>query len=331
MVVGIYSNLYYTTRWVPLRRRGLGWPKCNKLYTKHNCVASCGLIDSKLEIVLDLKGCNLDCKYCWCWKMRYLSPDIKKSPEEVAKDILCRAHWTIKDRLTSKSKYKLGVIRFTGNEPTLQWSHLIEVLRIIDDFNKLIEICNKYNFDERAAELVHNSKVIIETNGILFGFRKINFEDLLKIKNLIIDIDISFKGVNPDQFEWLSSKPKELFKCQINGFTSLFDFAEDLDNINVNPVLGINHAENYCVWYKGKKYVMDVEIVDRYGNKIDFEDFSKDFEEVISRKDLRWDEAPFREYFGINKERTRQVVAVVYKGKRYLHVLPSEIPLMQKG
>ncbi len=331
MVVGIYSNLYYTTRWVPLKRRRLGWPKCNKIYVKHNCVASCGLIDSRLEIVLDLKGCNLDCKYCWGWKMRYLSQDIKKSPYEVVRDILCRAHWTIKDKLTSKSKYRLGVIRFTGNEPTLQWKHLIEVLKILDNFDVLIDLCKEYGFCTTSAELVHNSKVIIETNGISAGIGNIDLEDLLEIENLEIDIDVSFKGVNDEQFEWLSSRPRQLFNTQIDGFIKLFDFSEGLRNVNVNPVLGINHAPNYCVWCKGERYIMDVEIIDRNGKKLDFTDFSKEFEEeVLSRKDLRYDEAPFREYFGINRDRTRLVVAVVYKGRRYLHVLPSEIPLIAK-
>ncbi len=45
-MIGVYSNLYYPTRWVPLKRRGLGWHRCNKLYEEHECIASCGLIDS---------------------------------------------------------------------------------------------------------------------------------------------------------------------------------------------------------------------------------------------------------------------------------------------
>ncbi len=72
---------------------------------------------------------------------------------------------------------------------------------------------------------------------------------------------------------------------------------------------------------------MDVEIIDERGNKLDFYDYSEDFEEeVLSRRELRYDEAPFREYFGINREKTRLVIAVIYEGKRFLRVLPSEIP-----
>ncbi len=319
-MIGVYSNLYYPTRWVPLKRRGLGWHKCNKLYERHNCIASCGLIDSHLEIVLDVKGCNLDCKYCWGWKMRHLSKDITKDPGNVVSDILCRMEMTLKDKFVRRSKYRFGVLRITGNEPTLQWRHIIEVMRTLNDVDRLREI------RDSVADLARNLKLIIETNGVLLN--EIDLEPLLDI-DLRIDFDVSFKGVNSEQFEWLSDRSGKLFGRQIEGFVKLFDFVESngLENIRVNPVLGINHAPNYCVWRKGKRYVMDVEIVDANGVKIDFYDYSKEFEElVLGRKELRYDEAPFREYFGINKNRTRQVVAVIYKGRRFLHVLPSEIP-----
>ncbi len=306
-MIGVYSNLYYPTRWVPLRRRGLGWQRCNEIYEEHDCIASCGLAyDKILELVLDIKGCNLHCKYCWCWKMRYHSRDIKKSPEDVLRDLECRFDEVVKDRIVSKKGYRIGVIRITGNEPSLQWDHVKEVLRLVD-----------------RSEKLKGCKVIIETNGVAFAKMDVKGLEELEIN---IDIDVSFKGVNYDQFEWLSSVKRDYFRYQIDGFVKLFDYYEGT-NVNVNPVLGINHAENYCVWKGGKKYVMDVEIVDRYGNKLDFYDYSKDFEEeVLSRKELRYDEAPFREYFGINRDTTRLVVAVVYKGRRFLHVLPSELP-----
>jgi len=321
-MMGVYSNMYYPTRWVPLKRRGLGWQRCNDLYEEHRCIASCGLIDSELEIVLDMKGCNLNCKYCWGWKMRYLSDDIVKSPEDVVRDVACRVKEVMEDRLVRRSRYRFGVIRITGNEPTLQWRHLMEVLKILDDLERLRELCPS----EEVAEVVHRCKVIVETNGVAVGMGKVDFSDVEVVENIQVDFDVSFKGVNEEQFEWLSDRPRRYFEYQIEGFVKMFDLSESLENVNVNPVLGINHAPNYRVWRGGKSYTVDVEIVDRRGRKMDFEDFSKRFEEeVLSRKDLRFDEAPFREYFGINKERTRMVIAVVYRGIRYLHVLPSEV------
>ncbi len=304
-MVGVYSNLYYPTRWVPLKRRGLGWQRCNRIYVEHGCVASCGLAyDKVLELVLDIKGCNLYCKYCWCWKMRYMSDDIVKSPEDVLRDLECRYRVVEEDEVVKRKGYRVGIIRITGNEPSLQWDHVKELLKLLE-----------------KSEL-KDCKVIIETNGVRFAKMDVGGLDGI---DLNIDIDVSFKGVNYEQFEWLSSVRREYFRYQIEGFIKLFDHYEGT-NVRVNPVLGINHAKNYCVWKRGRKYVMDVEIVDREGRKMDFYDYSKDFEEVLSRGSLRYDEAPFREYFGINRDTARLVVAVVYKGRRYLHVLPSEIP-----
>ncbi len=256
------------------------------------------------------------------------SPPIVKDAESVARDILCRVNELLKDPIVAESRYRLGVVRLTGNEPTLQWDHVKELIGILDNFDSLLDICKRNNFAIEAAELVFRAKIIIETNGVAVGLGKVDLE--LNVDNHVVDIDVSFKGVNSKQFSWLSSMPEKLFDAQIAGFTKLFD--AEFDNVSVNPCLGINHAPNYCVWRKGRKYVMDVEIIDAEGRKINFEEFSKEFEEeVLSRKNLRWDEAPFREYFGINRETTRKVVAVVYGGRRYLHVLPSEIPEMVKN
>ncbi len=309
-MIGIYSNLYYPTRWMPLKRRGLGWHRCCKVYEEHECVASCGLAEGRtLEVVLDVKGCNLNCKYCWGWKMRFENNELRKTPEEVVKDILCQIEKVSKDGLVKKRNYQVGIVRFTGNEPSLQWEHVVEVLKLLDKSGE-------------AEKL----KVIIETNGILAGMGKMDFQKLESIENLKVDVDVSFKGVNYEQFEWLSSMPGKLFAYQIEGFVRMFDYFEGNEKISVNPVLGINHEENYCVRRNRKEYFMKVEIIDAKGNKLDFYDYSKDFEElVLSRKELRYDEAPFREYFGINKDRARLVVAVIYKGKRYLNTLPSEV------
>ncbi len=316
-MIGVYSNLYYPTRWAPLRRRGFGWHRCCKIYEEHDCVASCGLAEKRtLEIVLDVKGCNLNCRYCWGWKMRHESADVRKTPKEVVSDVLCQIRSVLSDRIVRKKKFRVGVIRFTGNEPTLQWEHVIEVLKLLD----------REASSGQLSGVLRECKVIIETNGVLVGMGKVDFEKLEEIENLKVDVDVSFKGVNYDQFEWLSNSPRKLFLRQIEGFVKMFDYFEGSDRISINPVLGINHEENYCVIREGKRFFMRVEIVDAKGNRLDFYDYSKDFEElVISRKELRYDEAPFREYFGINRERARDVVAVVFGGKRFLRVLPSEV------
>jgi len=70
-----------------------------------------------------------------------------------------------------------------------------KVMRILDDEKKLREICSRLKLDERSAEVVSNSKLIIETNGVLMG-EQANLEYLHQIQNTEIDIDVSFKDAN---------------------------------------------------------------------------------------------------------------------------------------
>ena len=300
--VGIYSNVYFPCRWAPLRRRGLKDP-CKKKYLSCNCIATCGILENKkLEIVLDVKGCNFDCKLCWGWKLRYEAKPIVKSVEEVIKDITCRYE---KVKFLKKRKFRMYALRFTGNEPSLQWDHVVEVIKA-------------------AAKLNIFKKVIIETNGVLFAEKPELTERLKEIKGIRVDIDVSFKGVNPEQFKYISGMPEEYFYKQIEGFVNLFEYVKknNLENIRVNPVLGINHEPRY--FYRGK--ILSVEITFPWGEKMNFYNYDEVFKrEVLSRAELRYDEAPFREYYGINKERAREIIATIYKGKKYLHKLPSDV------
>jgi len=299
---GVYSNIYFPCRWVFFRRRGIRDP-CRRKYLTCNCIASCGILEGRnMEIVLDVKGCNFNCKLCWGWKLRYEAKPIVKSVEEVVRDIACRYRRVM---FLRRRGYRMYALRFTGNEPSLQWDHVVDVVRSI-------------------AGMGIFEKAIIETNGVLFAEKPELLERLKDIEGITVDIDVSFKGVNPIQFKHISGMPEEYFYRQIWGFVSLYEYVREkrLDNIRINPVLGINHEPRY--FYRGR--ILSVEIIFPWGEKMDFYDYDEEFErEVLSRAELRYDEAPFREYFGINRERARELIATVYRGRRYVHKLPSDI------
>ena len=267
------------------------------------CIASCGILEGKkLEIVLDVKGCNFNCRLCWGYKLRHEAQPIVKNVEEVIRNIVCRYE---KVRFLKRRGYRMYALRFTGNEPSLQWDHVVGVMKAV-------------------AKIDIFEKVIIETNGVLFAERSKLLEKLKEIRGIRVDIDVSFKGVNPKQFKYISGMPERYFYKQIEGFVKLFEYVREnkLDNIRVNPVLGINHEPRY--FYRGR--VLSVEIIFPWGEKMDFYDYDEVFRrEVLSRAKLRYDEAPFREYYGINKERAREIIATVYRGKRYEHKLPSDV------
>ena len=302
MMHGVYSNIYFPCRWAALRRRRIRDP-CRKKYIYCECVATCGILESKkLEIVLDVKGCNFNCRLCWGYKLRYEAKPITKSVDEVIRDIKCRYG---KVRFLEEKGFRVYALRFTGNEPSLQWNHVVEVVR-------------------NVARLGIFEKAIIETNGVLFAEDAELLKKLDDIKGIRVDIDVSFKGVNPKQFKYLSGMPEEYFYRQIEGFVNLYEYVRRrrLENIKVNPVLGINHEPKY--FYRGE--MLAVEIIFPWGEKMDFYDYDEAFKrEVLSRASLRYDEAPFREYYGINRERARELIATIYRGRRYTHKLPSEV------
>lgn len=299
---GVYSNIYFPCRWAPLRRRRIRDP-CAEKYQSCSCIATCGILEGrKLEIVLDVKGCNFNCRLCWGYKLRYEAPPIVKSVEEVIRDIKCRYEAV---KFLERRGFGMFALRFTGNEPSLQWDHVIDVVK-------------------EAARLGIFKKAIIETNGVLFAENPELAKRLDEVRGIRVDIDVSFKGVNPRQFRYIADMPEEYFYKQIEGFVNLFEYVRKrgLRHIRVNPVLGINHEPRY--YYRGR--VLAVEIIFPWGEKMDFYDYDEVFaREVLSRARLRYDEAPFREYYGINKDRAREIVATIYKGRRYLHKLPSEV------
>ena len=171
---GIYSNIYFPCRWVPFKRRRMKDP-CGKHYVSCNCIASCGILeDKKLEIVLDVKGCNFNCRLCWGYKLRYEAHPIVKSVDQVVEDIICRYK---KVRFLEEKGYRFYALRFTGNEPSLQWSHVIEVVKAVKNLGIF-------------------QKAIIETNGVLFVERLDLLKSLEGTSGIMIDIDVSLSLIH---------------------------------------------------------------------------------------------------------------------------------------
>jgi len=255
-------------------------------------------------------------------------PSISKTPEEVSGELLCKLNALSSDRFIMKSRvtpHSISTIRLTGNEPTLQWTHIIELLKILDDqsrIRKAMEYCLDSLKDEALLKILGSLKVLIQTNGIEVGKKDctINVEDLKSIKNLDITIEVSFKGVNPDQFAWLADSPADLFECQCAGFKRLWEI--QTTNIHVVPELGIGHSENI------KGYPdLAVRIIDDKGEPLDFTAFHPNFKEkVLNHATLSHEINSFQEFGEINKERARAVAETYHKttGQIRKRCLPSE-------
>jgi len=148
----------------------------------------------------------------------------------------------------------------------------------------------------------------------------INVNDLNDVHNIHVYFEVSFKGVNPDQFTWLADSPPELFEHQSIGFEKLWKIQNE--NIHVIAELGINHCDNV------KKHPdLGVRIIDKNGEPVDFTKYSQIFKErVLKYANLNREANEFQEFGEIDRERARLVIETYSKktGVTKKKCLPSE-------
>lgn len=313
---GFYSNVMFYSYWLQCKNYfRWGFDPCRKMKKAcvENCVAMCERSHEfkTPSFVLHVLGCNLKCKFCWSESI-YRSKKIPKKPQDVVDDLLCRLHVLGSDKWISEharvDPSAIKCLRITGHEPTLQWNHIMKLLKILDRLSEFSDF-----------------KINIQTNGIEVGkpHSKMDPSELKELENLSTRIEISFKGVNPRQFEWLTGAPSRLFHFQCDAFEKFWNNRSDKTEIIAE--LGISHCEKL----KGREFRdLGVSIIDKDGSKLNFLDYDEYFvEKVLSNTSLEVsEENEFQEFKGINKERAREVIATYSKtsGRVRKRCLPSE-------
>jgi uncharacterized Fe-S cluster-containing radical SAM superfamily protein len=138
----------------------------------------------------DCVGCCLRCLFCWSWNTVTQADKVGKfySPKEVANNLISIAR-----------KHNFNQIRISGNEPTIGFKHLLDIL-----------------------ENLKNSKLkfILETNGILIGYNESYVKELSKYKDFL-HVRISLKGTTPEEFSKLTGAKPEFFELQIQALKNL--------------------------------------------------------------------------------------------------------------
>lgn len=212
------------------------------------------------EIRWDLVGCNLQCQFCW----NPLSNNkaLVKS-QTCQKDLNFIYEKTLSNCSLNQQK---TFIRFTGGEPTLQWSELINVFNLF-----------------KRNNILANIPILIQTNGIEIGRNNIKLDDLYNIKQRFI-FEMSFKGTNEREFSLLTQREARYYQYQIEGYRILSHIANINKNIRVIPVLGIYHSS-----VKGalSKYVF----LDPNTKKILFDDINSwdnRFKEIWLNASTKW-------------------------------------------
>ncbi|MEM0018035.1 MAG: radical SAM protein [Candidatus Korarchaeum sp.] len=140
----------------------------------------------------DCVGCNLRCVFCWSNFPRD-NPQANwdlYSPDEVYSRL---------SSIASREGYEL--LRISGNEPTICWDHLIELL-------ELVESDGRFRF-------------ILETNGILIGSDRLRARKLSSFTRL--HVRVSLKGACEEEFSLLTGARPEAFELQLRALENLAD------------------------------------------------------------------------------------------------------------
>jgi len=329
---GKYSNIMRAAYWYNQCRPYFQWgyDPCKS----KSCYGECAIMCERSHefrqpgFVLHYHGCNLNCRFCWAYGVRHKS-EITKTSEEIVSQLICKLDILCKDTFIAKARIKpanICTIRLTGNEPTLQWNHIMNLLRILNEADSILKIQQSMSEflqkpDADFWKHVHGLKILIQTNGVEIGKpdSTIDVVELGRFKNLDLNFEVSFKGVNHDLFAWLADSPKRFFDFQCKGFERLWKVRSE--NLHVFAELGINHCETV----KGYPE-LGVRIVDQKGNPINFESCAKIFEDlVLGNTNLDYEENAFQEFGQINKDRARLVVQTYNKRtKETKNCLPSE-------
>jgi uncharacterized Fe-S cluster-containing radical SAM superfamily protein len=151
----------------------------------------------------DCCGCCLRCVFCWSGHPRD-HPESGEfyDPAEVFRHL---------DSCASKHGY--GLLRVSGNEPTLCPEHLLELLQLVEN--------SRYRF-------------ILETNGILIdgsyarklsGFRKLH-------------VRVSLKGTTEQEFSKLTGATPASFNLQLSALKHLLD-----EGVSCHPAVMLSFSE----------------------------------------------------------------------------------------
>lgn len=138
----------------------------------------------------DVVGCNLRCKFCWSWRYSHsLDKGFFCSPQQVFERLI---------DIASAKGYRY--LRLSGGEPTLSWSHLLKLLKLVSETD--------YVF-------------IVETNGILIGYDRRLAQDLANFGNVVVRV--SFKGTSPEEFHMLTGAEKQFYELQFKALENLLE------------------------------------------------------------------------------------------------------------
>lgn len=137
----------------------------------------------------DCVGCCLRCAFCWSWNV--VTGPARAGAFHDAADVAARL-----SRIAKKHHHRQ--LRISGNEPTLAWDHLMNVL----------------------GHLGGERTFILETNGIILGEDEARAKDLSRFRPHVV-ARVSLKGCSEREFSMLTGAREEGFVLQMRALEHL--------------------------------------------------------------------------------------------------------------
>jgi len=181
----------------------------------------------------DVVGCNLRCKFCWSWHLN--TPSALKNigfyidSENAALKLL---------NIAFEKGFRY--IRLSGGEPSIGFEHVFQLLKKIQDLG----YSNKIAF-------------ILETNGILIGYKKDYAIDLSNYPFIITRVSI--KGCSSEEFEAITGADKKFYNYQIEAVKHLIE-----NNIAVSIAITVSFCKKSSLSRLIEQLIrIDENIIDR--------------------------------------------------------------------
>jgi len=137
-------------------------------------------------VTADVVGCNLRCVFCWSF--RHIS-NLKEGELLLPEEVSARVRHLV-------GRTGIRKVRISGGEPTICFSHLMDVMMELYDLD-----------------------FILETNGLLIGKDDKMARSISELENVYVRI--SLKGTTKDEFSRLTGADGRYFDLQMRAIDNL--------------------------------------------------------------------------------------------------------------
>jgi uncharacterized Fe-S cluster-containing radical SAM superfamily protein len=214
-------------------------------YSRTVASQPCG--NAPREIALRFGGCNI---HCWlCFAKGYSWNESYRTHYRVRNNIPIATLVNDFNNIPIPVRGHYNWLRILGGEPLMN----DEYINYLFDFLDIISLNDSKKFNEG---------IIIQTNGIHIGrgHTQVLEERLNKLysinPNIVIAIETSIKGTNPDEFKVISGVTENFYQFNIQSYYNLLNM--NVKNMRAVVIAGFGINESYLTKNKNTPHRISV-------------------------------------------------------------------------